>query len=138
MINVRNIDHVVIRVRDLATVEAFYRDVLGLPVAKRNTELDLVHLAAGSSMIDLVPVDGVLGRAGGAPPGKDARNMDHLCLRVEPYDEAAILAYLRARDVRIGEVRQRFGAEGDGRSIYCYDPEDNVVELRGPPVATAA
>jgi len=92
-----------------------------------------VHLRAGRSLIDLVPVDGKLGRQGGAAPGKEGRNMDHLCLRVEPFDEQAIVAHLAAHGARIGEIAPRYGADGKGQSIYVYDPEDNMVELKGPP-----
>jgi glyoxylase I family protein len=82
-------------------------------------------------MIDLVPVDGKLGRLGGAPPGKEGRNLDHVCLRVEPFEVDAIVAHLQAHGARVGEIRPRFGAQGEGISIYVYDPEDNMVELKG-------
>jgi catechol 2,3-dioxygenase-like lactoylglutathione lyase family enzyme len=132
MITIRDIDHVVLRVTDLERMIAFYRDVLGCEVAWRRPELGLVHLRAGRAMIDLVPVDGPLGRAGGAAPGAEGRNMDHLCLRVEPFDQASIVAHLEAHGTRVGEIRPRFGAEGEGVSIYVSDPEGNVVELKGP------
>ena len=83
-------------------------------------------------MIDLVEVDGPLGKPGGAPPGREARNMDHLCLRVEPFDQAAIVSHLEKHNVQVGEIRNRFGAEGNGTSIYLVDPEGNTVELKGP------
>lgn len=135
MIRIRDIDHVVLRVSDLERMIGFYCDVLGCEVAWRRPELGLVHLRAGRAMIDLVPVDGLLGRAGGAAPGTEGRNMDHLCLRVEPFDQAAIVAHLEAHGARVGEIRPRFGAEGEGISIYVRDPEDNVVELKGPATA---
>jgi catechol 2,3-dioxygenase-like lactoylglutathione lyase family enzyme len=131
MIRVVDIDHVVLRVRDLERMIAFYRDVLGCPVAWRRDDLGLVHLRAGRAMIDLVPVDGPLGRRGGAPPGPEGRNVDHVCLRVAPFDPAAIAAELTAHGVRVGEARPRFGAQGEGVSIYLWDPEDNIVELKG-------
>ena len=84
-------------------------------------------------MIDLVPVDGKLGRAGGAAPGSEGRNLDHLCLRIEPFDEAAIRRHLEAHGVAAGPVESRYGAEGEGPSIYLQDPEGNTVELKGPP-----
>jgi catechol 2,3-dioxygenase-like lactoylglutathione lyase family enzyme len=132
MIRVRDIDHVVLRVKDVERMIAFYAGVLGCAVQWRRDDLGLVHLQAGRAMIDLVPVDGKLGRQGGAAPGKEGRNMDHVCLRVEPFDQAAIVAHLEAHGVRIGEIRPRFGAEGEGVSIYLQDPEDNLVELKGP------
>ena len=92
-----------------------------------------MQLRAGRSLVDLVDVAGKLGRAGGAPPGRDGRNMDHLCLRVDPFDADAIAAHLRAHGVTPGEVDSRYGAEGEGPSMYISDPEGNAVELKGPP-----
>lgn len=131
MIRVVDIDHFVLRVRDLERMIAFYRDVLGCPVEWRRDELGLVHLRAGRALIDLVPVDGPLGRKGGAPPGREGRNVDHVCLRVAPFDPAAIAVHLEAHGVRVGEIRPRFGAQGEGVSVYLWDPEDNLVELKG-------
>jgi glyoxylase I family protein len=90
------------------------------------------HLRAGSAMIDLIEVDGALGKAGGAAPGAEGRNMDHLCLRVEPFDQDAIVAFLGKQNVAVGKITSRFGAEGNGVSIYLTDPEGNTVELKGP------
>ena len=59
--------------------------------------------------------------------------MDHLCLRVQPFDGAAIAEHLRAHGVAPGDVVSRYGAEGEGPSMYISDPEGNVVELKGPP-----
>ncbi len=132
-LNLLGIDHVVLRVVDEPRMTRFYCDVLGCTVEKRQDKIGLVQLRAGRSLIDLVPVSGPLGREGGAPPGKEGRNMDHLCLRVEPFVAPAIQAHLRAHGVEPGEVRRRYGAEGDGPSIYISDPEGNTVELKGPP-----
>jgi len=132
-IRIRDIDHLVLRVVDLAAMERFYCDALGCSVEKRQPSIGLVQLRAGRSLLDLVPVDGPLGRAGGAPPGREGRNLDHFCLRVEPFDEAAIRARLRRFEVDAGPVESRFGAEGAGPSIYVTDPDGNTVELKGPP-----
>ena len=83
--------------------------------------------------MDLVPVSGELGRKGGAAPGVEGRNLDHFCVRVEPFDEAAIRAQLQALGVEAGPTEQRYGAEGNGPSIYIQDPDGNTVELKGPP-----
>ncbi|MBC3917665.1 VOC family protein [Undibacterium sp. CY18W] len=132
MIKIREIDHLVLRVVDLSAMLHFYCVVLGCPVERRQDEIGLVQLRVGRSMIDLIPVDGKLGRMGGAAPGKEARNLDHLCLRVEPFDAADIRAHLQSHGIEAGEVQQRYGAEGEGPSIYISDPEGNVVELKGP------
>lgn len=132
MLNIRGIDHVVLRVTDIDSMARFYCDVLGAGHVAHRPEFGMVHLRAGASLIDLVAVDGPLGKRGGAPPGPEGRNMDHLCLRVDPFDQTAILAHLERHGVKVGEVRERFGAEGTGVSIYLTDPEGNVVELKGP------
>jgi catechol 2,3-dioxygenase-like lactoylglutathione lyase family enzyme len=136
MISIREIDHIVLRVVDLERMLAFYCGALGCPVEKRQDEIGLVQLRAGSSLIDLVPLAGKLGRMGGAAPGKEGRNLDHFCLRVEPFDAEAIRTHLAAHGVDAGAVESRYGAEGEGPSIYITDPEGNVVELKGPPAAT--
>lgn len=132
-IRIRDIDHVVLRVSDLARMQRFYCDVLGCEVEKVQQAIGLTQLRAGRSMIDLVTVDGPIGRMGGAAPGREGRNMDHVCLRVEPFDGEAIVAFLKASGVDVGEVVSRYGAEGDGPSLYITDPEGNVVELKGAP-----
>lgn len=132
-IAIREIDHVVLRVTDLARMQRFYQDVLGCAEVRRQDEIGLVQLCAGSAMLDLVPVDGKLGRMGGAAPGREGRNVDHVCFRVEPFDEAAIRAHLAAHGVEAGPLESRFGAEGEGPSIYLHDPEGNMLELKGPP-----
>ena len=129
----REIDHIVLRVVDLEAMRAFYCDVLGCTVERLQEAIGLLQLRAGSSIVDLVPVDGKLGRAGGAAPGAEGRNLDHFCFRVEPFDEAAIRAHLESHGVQAGPAAPRFGAEGLGPSIYLSDPEGNVVELKGPP-----
>lgn len=133
--NVLGIDHVVIRARDPERLERFYVDVLGCAVEKRQERLGLVHLRAGRSLIDLVDVEGPLGREGGAAPGRDGRNVDHVCLQVRPFDGPALRSWLIERGAEPGEIAQRFGAEGDGPSLYLRDPEGNTVELKGPPSA---
>jgi len=132
MISIREIDHVVLRVRDMDAMRRFYCEVLGATHVAYRSEFGMSHLKAGNSMIDLVVVDGPLGKAGGAAPGKEGRNMDHFCLRVEPFDQEAIVAHFARHGVTVGEIRRRYGAEGNGISIYVSDPEGNTVELKGP------
>lgn len=132
MFDILQIDHLVLRVVDLNNMLHFYCDTLGCTVERRLDDIGLVQLRAGQSQIDLVPVDSELGRAGGAAPGKEGRNLAHFCLRIEPFDEAAIRDQLAAHGIEAGAVETRFGADGYGPSIYVTDPEGNVVELKGP------
>lgn len=131
--SVQRIDHVVFRVRDLDASIAFYRQVLGCEVVRQRHDLGLVHLRAGASLIDLVSVSGKLGSPGGAAPSSEGKNVDHLCLRIEPFDEAALSAHLHACGLTpLGEAQVNFGAEGMGLSLYFADPDGNVIELKGP------
>lgn len=123
------IDHVVLRARDMARMEAFYRDVLGCTAERRIESIGLVQLRAGRSLIDLVEA--------AEASGREERNMDHLCLRIEPFDRDALVAHLQAHGVEIGEFGARYGAEGMGPSLYLLDPETNTVELKGPPDAAS-
>lgn len=137
MINIRDIDHVVLRVVDLERVAHFYIDVLGARWEKKQEAIGLYQLRVGSALIDLVPVDGKLGRMGGAAPGPEGRNVDHICFRVLPWDGDAVLAHLKTHGIE-SEIVSRYGADGDGPSVYLADPEGNNLELKGPPWAPVA
>ena len=134
-IRIRGIDHVVLRVADLPRALRFYCEVMGCTEERRLDPLGLVQLRAGASLIDLVDAGGPLGRLGGPPPSEAGRNLDHVALRIERFDEAALRSHLLAHGVEPGEVGQRYGAEGNGPSMYVRDPDGNVVELKGPPSA---
>ena len=133
MLNLKHIDHIVLRVIDIQAMLDFYLNVLGCKMEQIQEGPGLYQIRAGSSLIDLVPVDGKIGKMGGAAPGKEGRNLDHFCVRVDPFDADAILAFLKSKGVEAGAVESRYGAEGEGPSIYVTDPEGNVVELKGPP-----
>ena len=124
-ITIKGLDHVVLRVADLDRAIHFYCEVLGCTEERRLESIGLVQLRAGASLIDLVPAEGAPEVAGG--------NMDHFCLRIEPFDEAELRTHLKAHGVEVGEVARRYGAEGHGPSLYLQDPDGNTVELKGPP-----
>lgn len=136
-ITIREIDHLVLRVVDLEAMLRFYCDALGCSVERRLDAIGLVQLRAGRSLLDLVPVHGRLGATGGAAPGPEGRNLDHFCFRVEPFDELHIRRHLGSFGIEAGAVELRYGAEGQGPSLYLQDPEGNTVELKGPPAAQA-
>lgn len=133
MIRVRDIDHLVLRTASPDEMVAFYTDVLGMSVERHLKDIGLIQLRAGRSLLDIVPVDSELGRKGGAAPGKQGRNLDHFCLRVDPFDEAGIRERLSSLGIDAGPTERRYGAEGSGPSIYLRDPDGNTVELKGPP-----
>ncbi|MEE8286095.1 MAG: VOC family protein [Gammaproteobacteria bacterium] len=132
MIQIREIDHLVLRTERVEAMIAFYTDVLGMSVERRLDDIGLIQLRAGRSLVDIVRVDSEIGRKGGGAPGAQGRNLDHFCVRVDPFDEAAIRAQLKAKGVEAGPTERRYGAEGTGPSIYIEDPDGNTVELKGP------
>lgn len=130
--NLMQIDHVVIRTRNIQTMMRFYIDVIGCSVEREIARIGLYQLRAGASLIDLVDAHGELGLKGGEPPKPSGGNMDHLCIRVDPWDADAIQGYLKDAGATPGDAEQRNGAEGEGPSIYFSDPEGNTIEFKGP------
>ena len=119
---VERIDHVVLRVRDLAGMVNFYEQALGFREERRIDTLGLVQMRAGASMFDLIANDAQV----------TTQNMDHLCFRIEPFDRDAIVTRLAPFGISVGETVERYGAEGNGPSVYFRDPEGNEIELKGP------
>jgi len=122
------LDHLVLRVRDLAAALEFYCGTLGCTVEREQAALGLTQLRAGRSLIDLVTADGPLGErtaSGGGGP-----NLEHFCLSIAPFEERALRAHLAGRGIAAGATEARYGAEGEGPSLYLEDPEGNRIELK--------
>lgn len=119
------LDHVVLRVRDMDRAIAFYGNVLGALEERRIDSIGLVQLRAGRSLIDLVPL----------PEDTDdgEANMEHFALTVNPFDPDTLREHLSRHGIDAGDVARRYGARGYGPSLYLNDPDGNVVELKGPP-----
>ena len=132
-INIRLIDHVVVRAADLRKMVDFYCEVLGCRLERGPGEIGLAQLRAGNSLIDVLDVAGPLGGECGRVPEREAPNMDHFCVQVEPWDVEAIRAHLRSHGIEVADSVMRYGALGNGPSLYIEDPEGNWVELKGPP-----
>ena len=119
---VRRLDHIVLNVGDVERSLAWYTDLLGLAPERvdewrsGSAPFPSVRIDEGS-IIDLFDV---------APSGE---NLNHLCLVVDRDDVDAIAADERF-EVVDGPAR-RWGARGDGYSVYVRDPDGNTVELRG-------
>jgi catechol 2,3-dioxygenase-like lactoylglutathione lyase family enzyme len=127
-VRISGLDHIVLRVGDLDRAIRFYETVLNCHVERRLEQPKLVQLRAGASLIDLVPASVSPGAAADAA----GRNMDHFAVRVDGFDAAALAAHLRQHGIEVAEVKERYGAEGYGPSLYISDPEGNTVELKGP------
>ena len=130
-IEIRALDHIVLRVAEFERSLRFYCDALGCVEERRLDELGLIQLRAGGSLIDLVEVEGPLGRLGGPAAAAQGRNVDHFAVALARFDEPAIRAHLEACGVEPGDVVERYGAHGMGPSMYIRDPDGNVVELKG-------
>jgi len=134
MIKIKKLDHVVIRAKDADRMVEFYCEVLGCTVERKTSQdIGIIQLRAGDALIDIVAVDSEIGRMGEAAPGNEGRNMDHFCVRLEDFDEKTIRDHLSKHGVRGSKLETRYGAEGNGPSIYIQDPEGNTVELKGLP-----
>jgi catechol 2,3-dioxygenase-like lactoylglutathione lyase family enzyme len=131
VIQIRQIDHLVLRTAHVAKMVSFYQEVLGCRIERETApETGLIQLRAGNALIDIVAVDSELGRAGGGPPGRTENNVDHFCLQIEPIAEDELQAWLESHGVTRGHLETRYGATGYGPSIYIQDPDGNTVELR--------
>lgn len=123
MLRIQALDHVVLVVGDVERSVAWYRDVLGLEVLRyaewkdRRAPFPSVRIDEGT-IIDIIP---------GTRPS-DGGNVDHLCFVIEETDLTA-LRDSGALDVAEGPVT-RWGARGEGTSLYVRDPDGNLVELR--------
>lgn len=127
------IDHVVLRSARVDAMLAFYQTVLGATLERELEAKGLYQLRAGRSLIDIVDINKPLGQAGGDAPNGDAPNMDHFCLRIEPWHEQQLLDHLQAHGIAVSPIATRYGADGFGSSVYITDPEGNTVELKGGP-----
>jgi catechol 2,3-dioxygenase-like lactoylglutathione lyase family enzyme len=119
--HVTGLDHVVLNVADVERSLAFYCDELGL-APERVDEWRRGDILFPSVRVDAHTIIDLL-----AVP-RTGENADHLCLVVEPVDLDAVKASGRF-DVVDGPAT-RFGARGNGASLYVKDPDGNTVELR--------
>ena len=129
-IKIVEIDHIVIRCKDVDRQLKFYVDVLGLEPYRieeyRAGKVFFPSVRVNDGMIiDLFP------KPDQEPVGDGPRNLDHYFLTIAPTDLAEVAKRLQDRGVTVeGEAKRRSGARGDGYSIYVRDFEGNRVELR--------
>ena len=128
LVTVTGLDHIGLRVRDVESSLSFYAGALGLESERvkewRNGEVTFPSVRLNSStLIDLFA----------APDNRQPTviNQDHFCLEIKPID----LVQVKTRCMKLGigihaGAGIRWGARGDGTSLYIYDPDNNVVELK--------
>lgn len=127
MFQLQGIDHVVLRSSDPQSLIAFYCEALGCRIEREVNQIGLTQLRAGASLIDIIRAD-----TAGMQADQRGHNLDHFCLRVNPFDAARLQAHFANFGVELREARRVYGAEGFGPSVYLQDPDGNTVELKGP------
>lgn len=125
----RGLDHVVILVADMPSAKRFYCEVVGCALDRDLPQYGMTQLRAGQSLIDLVDISGEEGRWA-KPSVNGGRNMDHLCLAADDFDLDRLREHLSAHGVEIAEEGVRYGANGEGYSVYFRDPFGNQIELK--------
>ncbi len=130
MFQIQQLDHLVLRVQNLPLMLQFYQEALGCTLERSLPELGLYQLRAGQQLIDLISVDGELGKEGGEAPGAEGRNLAHFCLLISPFDPAALKQHFAPFAIALSSTEIRYGATGFGPSVYILDPEGNTIELK--------
>lgn len=118
---VHGLDHIVVNSADVERALTFYTGLLGMDGVRVD------EWRAGAAPFPSVRVNPatIIDLVAAAPNGV---NVDHLCLVVDRADVDAV-----AGDPRFEVVDgpgSRYGARGDGWSVYVRDPDGNTVELR--------
>ena len=130
LVKITEMDHIVLRVRDVETSLRFYTQVLGMP-AERVEQWRAGEIRFPSARLNADTIIDFFG-TDQEPVGRDgAKNQDHFCMVIEPTDMEELKAKFEGIgvDIQAGPGK-RWGSHGDGISLYIYDPDDNVVELR--------
>ena len=91
---IQNLDHVVIRVRDQNLMTRFFCEVLGCSIERSIDDAGINQLRAGASLIDLVSIENSIQPKHREHSNYEDHNMDHFCIRIEPFDEKVLLDHL--------------------------------------------
>ena len=118
-----SLDHIVLRTSNITKMLNFYCSILGCAIEKQQLEINLTQIRIGENLIDLVEV--------GEPLIKEGKNLEHFCLRINPFDYESLKNHFEKHDVPLHRYGERYGAQGYGWSFYIFDPEGNEVELTG-------
>jgi catechol 2,3-dioxygenase len=121
---VASLGHVVLRVTDLRRAEAFYHDLLGMPVCARFDDqgMKMTFFSLGNHHdLALAEVSGSAPAAGAQAPG-----LDHVafCIGTDLEALRAAKAELEAAGVRPVPIDHEVT-----QSLYFADPDGNQIEL---------
>lgn len=122
------IEHVLLLVNGMNDALAFYERALGAHVESRLPQYGMAELRIGASHLDLVDTSVPQG-AWAKPPITGGRNVDHVAIRIDGSDEAALRRHLAERGVEIVEERIEDTTGGKNLSLYVRDPAGNTLEL---------
>ncbi len=130
LVKITEMDHIVLRNKDVEVSLRFYTEVLGLK-AERLEKWRSGDVRFPSARINADTIIDFFG-TDQEPIGKEGvKNQDHFCMVIEPTDMEELKEKFEAMGVEIqAGPGKRWGSHGDGISLYIYDPDDNVVELR--------
>ena len=130
LVKITEMDHIVLRVKDVEESLRFYTEILGME-SERVDQWRAGEIRFPSARINADTIIDFFG-SDQEPIGKEGvKNQDHYCMVIEKTDMEALKARFEAIgvDIQAGPGK-RWGSHGDGMSLYIYDPDNNVVELR--------
>ena len=124
------IDHLVLNVRDVERTVAWYQRVLGMTRHEFHPDPGRpprVALMFGTQKINVRPISA--GTSTWSTAENASAGSDDLCFLTDAGAEQ-VLAHLRACGVAVEEGPvQRAGARGPMQSVYCRDPDGNLIEI---------
>ena len=130
LVKITEMDHIVLRVKDVETALRFYAETLGLKT-ERVDQWRAGEVRFPSARINDDTIIDFFGSDQEPMTREGSRNQDHFCMVIEPTDMEDLKVKFEAIGVEIqAGPGKRWGSHGDGISLYIYDPDDNVVELR--------
>lgn len=125
-------DHIVLKVKDIDIILKFYEEILGLHPERveefRAGKISFPSVRINSdTVIDLFANENISTQAN----NEQSNHLDHFCLCFDKneWDEAYQRIKSHGITIEEGPV-ERWGAQGEGISIYIMDPENNKIELR--------
>ena len=119
MFKIKGLDHIVLVTHSIDEMLKFYCDILGCSVEKHNSTTKLIHLRAGDQLIDLIQIE----------HPATTKNLDHFCLRIDPFDYPTIQNYFKSHGIETLRYGNRYSSLGYGFSFYVQDPDGNEVEF---------
>ena len=130
LVKITELDHIGLQVKDVEAALRFYSELLGLKTERvdewRKGEIGFPSVRLNADTL----IDFFLSEKKVDNANKEI-NQDHFCLVIEPTNMENLKTKLEELGVRIYDgPGKRWGAHGDAISLYMYDPDQNVVELR--------